>query len=90
MNWYKMLSPIFGALRSVPFERSSHGLLGGICAAIAERFGVNVWIVRAVTVAALALPIISVPLYAALWVLLPDGLGKIHAEEWVREASSRR
>ncbi|GAA1351255.1 PspC domain-containing protein [Falsarthrobacter nasiphocae] len=89
MNWFKLASPLFGALRAVPFERSAHGLLGGICAGVSEKFGTNVWIVRAVAVAASFLPVVGIGLYAAAWALLPDRLGKIHAEEWLRDASTK-
>lgn len=90
MNWFSFVAPVFGALRSIPFKRSSHGLLGGICASLAEATGANVWIVRAVVVALGFLPVFGVGLYAVLWILLPDGLGKIHLETWLKELDSKQ
>ena len=89
MNWRSLLRPLFSGLRRSPLRRSPHGLLGGICAGIAEETGANVWIVRAVAVGASFLPVIGVGLYAALWALLPDRLGRIHVEDWLTRSSIR-
>ncbi|MGF1503533.1 MAG: PspC domain-containing protein [Anaerolineae bacterium] len=43
-------------------------ILGGVCGGIAEAYDVNVWMVRAAFVLTF---IPGVPLYMALWVLLP-------------------
>jgi phage shock protein C len=49
-------------------------LLGGVCAGLAERFGIDPWAVRALFVATLvAIPGSQLLVYPILWVLLPDG-----------------
>jgi phage shock protein PspC (stress-responsive transcriptional regulator) len=46
-------------------------LIGGVCAAIARRLGMSVWLVRLLFVLSLLLPGPQVLLYIALWILLP-------------------
>lgn len=52
--------------------RPSRGrMIGGVCAAIAQRFGVSVRLVRVLFVVSIVLPGPQVLLYIALWLLLP-------------------
>ncbi|HEV7741146.1 MAG TPA: PspC domain-containing protein [Pseudolysinimonas sp.] len=46
-------------------------LIGGVCAAIAERFGWNVSLVRLVTVLSILIPGPQVIFYVIAWVLIP-------------------
>ena len=46
-------------------------MIGGVCAAIAQRFGVSVRLVRVLFVVSIVLPGPQVLLYIALWLLLP-------------------
>ncbi|HSD76986.1 MAG TPA: PspC domain-containing protein [Solirubrobacteraceae bacterium] len=46
-------------------------MIGGVCAAIAQRFGVPVRLVRVLFVVSIVLPGPQVLLYIALWLLLP-------------------
>ncbi|MCR2809014.1 MULTISPECIES: PspC domain-containing protein [unclassified Microbacterium] len=57
------------------------GWIGGVCAGIAARLGIDPVIVRGVFVIAalFGLPVFLV--YAAAWALLPDVLGRIHLRE---------
>ena len=57
------------------------GWLGGVCAGIAERIGIDPLIVRGIVV---VLAVVGAPvalLYAVAWFLLPDESGIIHAQE---------
>lgn len=70
----------FSWMRSLDLPRQP-GWIGGVCAGIATRIGIDPIIVRGIVV---VLAILGAPLllaYAAAWMLLPDHTGKIHAEE---------
>jgi phage shock protein PspC (stress-responsive transcriptional regulator) len=47
-------------------------VIGGVCAALAERFGVSRTVVRVLFVASCLLPGPQVLLYVALWIILPS------------------
>jgi phage shock protein PspC (stress-responsive transcriptional regulator) len=48
-------------------------LLGGVCAGLAERFGVEAWAVRALFVTTLVVvPGSQILVYPLLWVLMPS------------------
>ena len=46
-------------------------VLGGVCAALARRFGWNVTVVRVLTVASLLLPGPQLVIYAIAWIVIP-------------------
>lgn len=46
-------------------------VLGGVCAALARRFGWNVTLVRVLTVASLLLPGPQLVLYVIGWIVIP-------------------
>ncbi len=53
--------------------RPSRGrVIGGVCAALAHRFGTKPWIVRLLFVVSCLLPGPQFLLYAALWIILPS------------------
>ena len=53
--------------------RPTHGrMIGGVCAALARRFGVSTTTVRIAFVASCVLPGPQFLLYLALWALLPS------------------
>ncbi|WP_374008080.1 PspC domain-containing protein [Leifsonia sp. LS-T14] len=56
------------------------GWLGGVCAGIAYRLGIDPLIVRGIVVVAGILGAPVVLLYAAAWALLPDREGRIHLQ----------
>lgn len=76
-------SGFFAWLRRIDLRRE-HGWIGGVCAGIAARLGIDPLIVRgiAVVIAVLGGPALLV--YAAAWLLLPDSDDRIHLEEIVR------
>jgi phage shock protein PspC (stress-responsive transcriptional regulator) len=47
-------------------------VIGGVCAALARRFGVSPTLVRVLFVASCLLPRPQVLLYAALWIIFPS------------------
>jgi phage shock protein PspC (stress-responsive transcriptional regulator) len=46
-------------------------VIAGVCAAIADRFGWNPWVVRVVFIASCLLPGPQFIVYIALWILIP-------------------
>ena len=58
--------------RSKTLARPKRRVIGGVCAALAERFGVSRSVVRIVFVASCLLPGPQVLLYVALWIILPS------------------
>ena len=46
-------------------------MLGGVCAALARRFGVSTGLVRALFVISIVLPGPQIVVYLALWLILP-------------------
>jgi phage shock protein PspC (stress-responsive transcriptional regulator) len=46
-------------------------MLGGVCAALARRFGLSTGLVRALFVISIVLPGPQILLYLALWIILP-------------------
>jgi phage shock protein PspC (stress-responsive transcriptional regulator) len=57
------------------------GWIGGVCAGIASRLGIDPIIVRGIVVVVAVLGGPAVLLYAAAWLLLPDHNNKIHLEQ---------
>ncbi len=49
----------------------SHRIIAGVCAGIAQRFGVSRTLVRGLFIASLILPGTQVLVYLVLWVLMP-------------------
>ncbi|MFG3346680.1 PspC domain-containing protein [Streptomyces sp. NPDC048018] len=46
-------------------------VIGGVCAALARRFGISAWTMRVIFLVSCLLPGPQFLLYLALWVLLP-------------------
>lgn len=69
------VSAYYGELMTTSaLRRPSTGkMIGGVCAAFAQRFGWDVTIVRVLAVASILLPGPQVLAYLALWVLIPRG-----------------
>jgi phage shock protein PspC (stress-responsive transcriptional regulator) len=60
------------------------GWIGGVCAGIADRLGIDVVIVRGILVVIAVLGGPAVLLYALAWLVLPDNHGRIHLEDLIR------
>jgi phage shock protein PspC (stress-responsive transcriptional regulator) len=73
----------FTWIRGLDLKREA-GWIGGVCAGVATKLGIDPLIVRGIVVvlAVLGAPVIIV--YAAAWLLLPDRAGQIHLQELIR------
>lgn len=79
-----------GQLQRSPLRRdSSRGVIGGVCAGIAERTGVSVVAVRAAAVVLALFFGTGIGAYLLAWALLPDQAGATHAEQAVRDGRPR-
>ncbi|MBT2367730.1 PspC domain-containing protein [Streptomyces sp. ISL-10] len=56
----------------LPRRRREGSVLGGVCAALARRFGTSATTMRVIFVVSCLLPGPQVLLYLALWLLLPS------------------
>ncbi|WP_131736435.1 PspC domain-containing protein [Actinomadura roseirufa] len=53
--------------------RPRHGrIIGGVCAGLAQRFGMTPWTVRLLALLSCLLPGPQFVVYLVLWVMLPD------------------
>jgi phage shock protein PspC (stress-responsive transcriptional regulator) len=59
--------------RSTALERPQRGrMIAGVCAALAQRFGMKPWQVRVLFVLSCILPGPQFLIYIALWIILPS------------------
>jgi len=72
-------SRFFDWMRSLGVVRAD-GWVGGVCAGVAYRLGIDPLIVRGIVVVAAVLGAPVVLLYALAWALLPDRDGRIHLQ----------
>lgn len=84
------MQPLYRALRSQPFRRGPRRWLGGICSAVAQRYGWDPNLVRLITLVLFLLPIIGVGLYAVLWLVLPWSDDSIPLERVIGGVAKRR
>ena len=70
-----------GGATSRPWRRSPRGrMIAGVCAGLAEEFGISVTIVRLAFVLAVLFGWgVGIVLYAALWLIMPLGPEEEHA-----------
>ena len=73
----------FDWMRGLDLPRQP-GWIGGVCAGIASRLGIDPLIVRGIAVVVAVLGGPALLLYAAAWLLLPDNHDKIHLEQVFR------
>jgi phage shock protein PspC (stress-responsive transcriptional regulator) len=73
----------FSWMRGLGLTRQP-GWIGGVCAGIAGRLGIDPLIVRGIVVVVAVVGGPALLLYAAAWLLLPDDKDKIHLEELIR------
>ena len=73
----------FAWMRSLGIVRQP-GWIGGVCAGIADRLGIDPLIVRGIAVVVAVLGGPALLLYAAGWLLLPDHKNSIHLEQVIR------
>ena len=58
--------------RSQALIRPRRRLIGGVCAALADRFGTSPTVMRILFIASCLLPGPQILLYLALWIILPS------------------
>ncbi len=76
-------------LRGVGIHRDTgRRWFGGVCAGIAGRFDVDPLLIRAAAIALTIAGGIGIPIYLALWLLLPDQHGVILAERSLRHGDA--
>lgn len=80
------LDRFFESLRRSTVTRSSNRVIAGVCAGVAERFGLSAAIVR---VAAVILTFLGpgIVLYLLAWLLLPGPDGRVRLERALREGN---
>ncbi|MFD1719034.1 PspC domain-containing protein [Georgenia deserti] len=67
------MSDIPGSMRRSGLVRPRSGrVLGGVCAGVAHRFGLNPWGVRLLWLLICLIPGPQIVIYIALWVLMPS------------------
>ena len=80
----------FATLRRSPLRRNSRtGIIGGVCAGIAESTGLSVVAVRAAAVVLALFFGTGVGAYLLGWALLPDQAGATHAEQALKGGRTR-
>jgi phage shock protein PspC (stress-responsive transcriptional regulator) len=77
------MASFFDSIRQSGFRRGPDRVLGGICGGIAAKTGINVWLVRIVTLLLFLLPVVGWGLYAVIWLLTPNQRGSIPVERWL-------
>lgn len=65
------MNALFNSIRRIKYRRGPQRLLGGIAGGLAEKLGVNVWLVRLLVLILFLLPVVGVGLYVIVWVLTP-------------------
>ncbi|UYG16896.1 PspC domain-containing protein [Brachybacterium huguangmaarense] len=83
------MTKIFDGIRGLGFRRGPRRLLAGIGGGLADKLGLNVWLVRLLILVSFALPVAGVGLYLLLWILMPWQDGRIPLER-VLGANSRQ
>ena len=73
----------FSWMRGLGITREP-GWIGGVCAGVAARLGIDPIIVRGIAVVVAVLGGPALLLYAAAWLLLPDANNRIHLERMFR------
>ncbi|WP_114908146.1 PspC domain-containing protein [Ornithinimicrobium murale] len=75
-------------LRRIDMRRSDDGWIGGVCAGLATRLGLDPLVIRALfAVLGLALGL-GILAYLAAWLLVPDTDEKVHLEEALRHGEA--
>ena len=74
------MNTLFDPLRTLGYRRGPKRLVAGIAGGLAEKFDLNVWLVRALVLASFLLPFLGVGVYLVAWVLTPWQDGRIPLE----------
>jgi phage shock protein C len=68
------MDSVYGTMRRQGLVRPLHGrVLGGVCAGLGQRFGLDPWVARLLFVLALlVIPGSQILVYPILWILMPS------------------
>ncbi|MEU7867057.1 PspC domain-containing protein [Dactylosporangium sp. NPDC049140] len=68
------MDSVYGSMRRQGLVRPMHGrLLGGVCAGLGQRFGLDPWMARLLFVLVLLIiPGSQILIYPILWLLMPS------------------
>ncbi|MFB9410255.1 PspC domain-containing protein [Dactylosporangium matsuzakiense] len=68
------MDSVYGSMRRQGLVRPLHGrILGGVCAGLGQRFGLDPWMARLIFVLALlVIPGSQILVYPILWLLMPS------------------
>lgn len=80
---------LFNSLRRIGFQRGPRRLVAGIGGGLAEKFGIDVWLVRLLLLASFLLPVLGLGAYLVAWALLPWQDGRIPLERAIEGLSTR-
>lgn len=78
-------SPFFEAVGKLRITRQNSQWLGGVAAGIAQRYNLDVVLVRGIVVALSILGGLGLVLYGIAWAILPDAQGQIHLEQALKK-----
>ncbi|GAB3180665.1 hypothetical protein GCM10027060_10320 [Nesterenkonia halophila] len=70
----------FDTIRRIGFRRGPKRLIAGVGGSLAEKLGMNVWLVRLLLVILSLLPVVGIGSYLVIWVLTPWQDGRIPLE----------
>ncbi|MBO0594848.1 PspC domain-containing protein [Nesterenkonia sp. E16_7] len=70
----------FDFIRSLGFRRGPGRVVAGIGGSLAEKFGLNVWLVRLLILLSFLLPVLGLGAYLLVWALTPWQDGRIPLE----------
>lgn len=65
------MNGIFDSIRRLDVRRGPRRLVGGIAGGIAQRTGLDVWLVRLLVLASFLLPVLGPGAYLVAWLLTP-------------------
>ncbi|GAA3452904.1 hypothetical protein GCM10018962_47370 [Dactylosporangium matsuzakiense] len=73
-NGEMTMDSVYGSMRRQGLVRPLHGrILGGVCAGLGQRFGLDPWMARLIFVLALlVIPGSQILVYPILWLLMPS------------------
>lgn len=78
----------FARLRRIDLRRTPDGWIGGVCAGIAHRVGLDPLVIRAGAVLLGIFFGLGVLLYLLAWFFIPDGAQQTHAEQGLRRGKA--
>jgi phage shock protein C len=78
------MNSVHDSLRNQGLVRPRDGrVLGGVCAGLGRRFGIDPWVARLLFVLILfVIPGSQILIYPILWILMPDEVAQVGPTTW--------